>query len=208
MKSVILRLSFTCFLVACMGLSEGCGQGIISINNMNGGGTLTSTNFGLFFDTGGGANKTPINVTILGGPDANSLAPIVTLAGPNALVAVDFYGGRYMDPSGLSYTVPGVAPGQPATLQILAWRGSASTFDSADIRQDVFWPFGGTSWIYPTLFTFTNPTGGATPASLDGMPGMWRLLDVPEPSASALVEVGIAVLVLVRGARRKAETSP
>jgi hypothetical protein len=99
-----------------------------------------------------------------------------------------------MDPSGGIYTVPGVAPGQLATLQILAWRGNAATFGDANPAEDVFYPFGGTSFVPPTLFTFTNPTGETTASSLDGMPAMWRILDVPEPGVITIVALGALLL--------------
>ncbi len=169
------------------------GQGTVSVNNMNGTGTLGSTAFGLFWDVDSAPySATPINVTILGGPDANSLTPIVTLAGPNALVSAG--PGRYVDPSGGIYAIPGVASGQLATLQVLAWIGDAATFGAANPAEDVFYPFGGVSYVPPTLFTFTNPTGDSTPASLDGMPAMWRILDVPEPGTLGLFALGALLL--------------
>jgi hypothetical protein len=103
--------------------------------------------------------------------------------------------------SGSIYTIPGVASGQPATLQVSAWRGKAASFDASDPREDWFWPVGVTKFI------FTNPTGGTEPASLDGMPAMWKILDVPEPPAMALIAVGIAMAALSCGLRRKAQTS-
>jgi hypothetical protein len=201
MKNAILQISMIGLLAARMLPNDVRGQGTISVNNANGGGTLTSTSFGLFFDVPGDPySATPINVTVLGGPDANSLAPIVTLSGPNALVMSA--PGRYSDPSGGIYTVAGVAAGQPAVLQVLAWRGSAPTFAAADIRQDVFWPWAGNLYLYPTLFTFVSPTGGAAPASLDGMPAMWRILDVPEPSSGALLLAGGLLVWLLRRRRK------
>ena len=202
MKDTILRLFAACLLAGCMVSPAARGQGTISINNVNGTGGLLSTDFGMFFDADATLySATHINVTILGGPDANSLTPIVSLYGPNALVPVAL--GRYADSSGGIYPIPGVAPGQPATLQVLAWIGSAATFDGADIRQDVVWPFGGTGYHYPPLFTFTNPTGGAVPASLDGMPAMLRILDVPEPTSGALLALGIAALLWQAERRRR-----
>jgi hypothetical protein len=39
------------------------------------------------------------------------------------------------------------------------------------------------------------------------MPAMWKILDVPEPPAMALIAVGIAMAALSCGLRRKAQTS-
>lgn len=185
-------------VLALTGLLHAYGQGTIAGNNINGAGTLFSTNFGRFFDLAGVPQSgTPINITILGGPDANSLSPIVTLQGANALVSVSL--GRYTDPSGSAYTVPGVPSGQPATLRILAWIGSATTFENSNpVAGEQFWPFNGTIFIPPQTFTFVNPTGGATPASLDGMPGMWRILDAPEPSSTILIGLGAGIVWLLR----------
>jgi len=108
MKKLIPQIFSTCLIVGLLVPPDMQGQGTIVANNLNGAGPYWATSFGLFFD----ANlvpytATPINVTILGGPDANSLTPIVTLSGPNALVLVAF--GRYTDPSAAIYTIPGVA---------------------------------------------------------------------------------------------------
>lgn len=196
MKNTILQIFAACFLAAFVASPNVRGQGTIAVNNMNGSGTPFSTSFGLFFDAAGAPyTLTPINVTILGGPDANSLTPLVTLSGPNALVPVG--PGRYADPTGGTYSIPGVAPGQPAILQVRAWRGNAATYSDAVYGVEVFYHYDGSSYVDPTKLTFTNPTGGVTPASLDGMPGMFNVL-LPEPSAMALMVVGLAVLMLFR----------
>lgn len=172
------------------------GQGTITADNLNGTGNSQATSFGRFFDVHNDPySATPINITILGGPDGNSLSSVVTLKGVNALIPVG--GGIYVDPSGASYAVPGVVSGQPATLQVLAWRGSASSFaESGDLEQ--FWPFDGSYYRNPTTFTFRNPTGGPSAASLDGMPAMLMVLETPEPSAATLASLGAMTLWLLR----------
>lgn len=208
MKNPIRHIAGLCWLAGLLASTDAQSQGTIAANNINGSGTLFSTSFGLFFEvTDAPYTATPINVTILGGPNSSSLVPIVTLSGPNALVLVG--PGRFSDPSGGIYTIPGVAQEQPATLQVLAWKGSAATFAGADPAQDVFYPFDGTNFVIGRPFTFLNPTGGTTPASLDGMPAMWRILDVPEPPAKALAAVGIGIVVLLSRVRRmKKDTVP
>src|SRR5262249_54182015 len=92
---------------------------------------------------------------------------------------------------------PGVASGQPATLRVLAWIGNAPDFASAVTYGEQFWPWNGHgAYAPPTLSTFVNPTGGASPASLDGMPAM--LLIIPEPSIAALAGLGVVMLFLWR----------
>jgi hypothetical protein len=192
MKNTMVQ--FAAFLLAGFAVTlDALGQGTISVNNINGSGNVTSTTFGLFWDVNAVPySATPINVTILGGPDTSSLMPIVTLSGANALQMVA--PGRYSDPSGGIYAITGVVPGQLATLQVLAWMGNAPTFAQANPAEEVFYPFGGTSFVPPTLFTFRNPTGGITPSSLDAMPAMLRILDVPEPGVFAMLVLGALLL--------------
>jgi hypothetical protein len=86
--------------------------------------------------------------------------------------------------------------GIPAPFKVLAWVGSAPTFDDAPITSQ-FWPWNGTAYVNPTTFTFLNPTGYNTipqwPASLDGMPAM--VLMIPEPSFAALAGLGSLALL-------------
>ena len=194
--------SSSAIVLACvLGASvEVRAQGLIAANNSNGAGNDHSTNHGLFFDDDSTLYvATPINVTILGGPDANSLTPIVTLSGPNALVQIG--PGRYADPSGRSYVVPGVAPGEPATLQVLAWKGPSLTFAGSDYHFDWFFPWAGDRYADPTAFTFINQTGVAQGVSLDGMPAMVRVTGLPEPNAAWLMLLGLPWLFFHR--RRK-----
>jgi len=207
MQNVSQQLLAILFFTALIVSTDAVGQGTITANNINGIGTPTSTDFGLFFDFNPVLYEaTPINVTILGGPDPNSLSHIVTLSGLDALVLVS--PGRYTDPSGGIYTIPGVAQGQLATLQVLAWVGSAATFGEANPAVDVFSPFGGTSYVPPTRFTFSNPTGGFTPSSLDGMPAMWRILDAPEPTVLGLLILGGVLLGWRLGRKPKLTRKP
>src|SRR5262245_25365335 len=111
------------FFVALLSVVCARGQGTIAADNLNGTGGPQATSLGRFFDVHSDPYLgSSLNITILGGPNANSLAPVVTLKGPNALVPAG--AGIFIDPNGGSYTVPGVGPGQLATLQVLAWRGN------------------------------------------------------------------------------------
>jgi hypothetical protein len=124
------------------------------------------------------------------------------LTGANAL----FYSGVpgvFLDPTFSTYNVPGVAPGQPAVLQVIAWRGSAPTYEAA-AAIDRFCAWNGTTYVPANAFTFINPTGGGgtppgPPKSLDGMPAMAIYLEcVPEPSTAALAVLGMVTLLILR----------
>jgi hypothetical protein len=169
---------------------------MLTIDNINGTGTPSSTSFGLFFGAFRLYTGPNINVEVFGGPDANSLAPIVTLSGANAL----FYSGVpgiFLDPTFSTYNVPGVASGAPAVLQIRPWVGNAPSYTNASLANQFWGPGTGPA----NTFTFINPTGGGgtppgPPKSLDGMPGMH--LFIPEPSTTALTILGAVAMVIFR----------
>jgi hypothetical protein len=179
-------------------------QGVqITIDNLNGAGGRTATANGLFFNPDGTAvTSGTINVTVLGGPDAGSLAAVANLTGLNAL----FYSGVpgvFLDPQFGTYNVPGVANGATATLRVLAWRGAANAYSTAAVT-DQFYPWNGSAEVSGSSFSFTQGTGGGgtppgPPKSLDGMPAM--VLQVPEPSTMALAGLGAAAMLIFR--RRK-----
>lgn len=196
MKKLVLTLT----AVAGLSLSA-LAQGTIQVDNANGAGGPTATALGLFFNDNGTAyTAATLNVTVLGGPNASSLTPIATFVGPAALVS--FGGGVYADPTGGAYVVPGVGSQQPATLQVLAWRGSAATYAAA-ASSDRFLAWNGSAQVPSDTFTFVNGTGGPTPAppklpqSLDGMPAM-ILAPIPEPSTMALAGLGAVAMLLFR----------
>jgi hypothetical protein len=175
----------------------------ITIDNLNGTGGRTATNNGLFvLNTGAPYTGANINVQLLGGPVGGSLSAIATLSGANALI-YSGVPGVYLDQTFATYNVPGVTAGSPASLQILAWTGSANSYANAAINNK-FYPWSGSAEVAGNTFTFTQATGGGgappgPPKSLDGMPAM--VLQVPEPSAMALAGLGAAALMIFR--RRK-----
>ena len=116
---------------------------------------------------------------------------------------IDFAEEAYLDPTGNSYPVPGVPLGGTATLNVQAWRGSATSYASAG-EYDRFWAWNGFALAPASSFTFLNPTGGngvppALAKSLDGMPAMELI--IPEPSTFALAGLGAVALLICR--RRK-----
>ena len=178
-------------------------QGTISVDNLNGSGTSSSTSNGLFYGSSGAVyNGASINAVLLGGASAASLTPVASFTGAGALFG--FGGGVFADPMGLTYAVNGVALGGTATLQLQAWIGTANSYGQAGAPNQ-FRAWNGSAYVAADTFTFTNPTGGAgvppgLPKSLDGMPAM-RLVTIPEPSTMALAGLGIASLLIFR--RRK-----
>jgi hypothetical protein len=196
MKKLVLAV------VAVVALSVNVfAQGVqLTIDNLNGTGGRTATANGLFLNAAGAAlTGGTINVTVLGGLDAGSLQPVASLTGANAL----FYSGVpgiFLDPTFGTYNVPGVANGANATLRILAWTGSAASYNAAAFT-DQFYPWSGSAEVNGNTFTFTQATGGGgvppgPPKSLDGMPAM--VLQVPEPSTMALAGLGAVAMLLFR----------
>lgn len=190
-------------LIAVAGISAGAlAQGTITADNLNGTGGPTATSFGLFFNNDGSVyTGSSINMTLLGGADAGSLAELITLTGANG--PISFGGGVYVDPTAGTYTINSVAPQADAVLQVLAWVGSAATYGAA-AQADQFWAYNGSTYVSADTFTFTNPTGGTgappkIPQSLDGMPAM--MMVVPEPATIALAGLGLASLLAFRRRR-------
>jgi len=174
-------------------------QGTIALDNLNGAGGATATSSGLFFDAAGNAYAGNVNITVLGGASAGSLTPIATLTGADALLGIG--GGIALDPAGATYVVNGVALGGTATLQVLAWIGTGTSYANAGAG-NTFLPWNGSAYVDGSLFTFTSPTGGGgdppgPPKSLDGMPAM-KLGIIPEPSSLALLGLGVLGLLFRR----------
>ena len=134
-----------------------------------------------------------LNFELWGGPVGQPLQPIHTwLLSDGSAQGIAAGGGHFADPSAGVYTIPGVAAGAWAALEVDAWLGD---YDSLVAAAQAGAPFGRTPG------TFTNPTGGdgAPASSLVEMPAL-VVYYVPEPSTLTLA-AATATLLLWR--RRK-----
>lgn len=93
--------------------------------------------------------------------------------------------------------VPGVAEGDPASLQVRAWDGAYATYEAA---------IAGATGLVGKTAVFSNPTGGpttsppSTPAFLSGWTEQLVVSPaiIPEPSTFALAGLGLAGLLIFR----------
>lgn len=193
MKRLVLTLTAT--LVSIGAFAQGT---MLTIDNLNGTGNNHATSLGLFFNADGTPYSSgTLNVTLLGGAAAASLAPVATVSMMNLTPGV------WIDSTFGTYDVAGVAPGAVATLQVRAWRGAANGYNQA-AGTDQFWAWDGAKFVSADTHTFTQATGGGgvpvgLPKSLDGMPAMQlQTAIVPEPTTLAFAGLGVAALLLYR----------
>lgn len=129
----------------------------------------------------GGAKLEGGFAQLLAGASASSLAPV---GEPQAFRTGA--GAGYWLPAAL--TIPGVAAGSAATIQVRAWKGAAgSTYDGAAAK--------GESAVFTIAAT---GGGGAPPAPPAAMAGFTSFTLVPEPSMIALGALAAAALLLRR----------
>ena len=120
-------------------------------------------------------------------PDSLLLTPATTFRDPSANPIAAKYIVN-VDP----VVVPGIPPGNPATVVMRAWLTSLGSFDQAKAS---FENFG--SGESPPL-TIPSLGGGLLPDSnLSGLQG-FRIVDSPEPSTIALGILGGSLLLLWR----------
>lgn len=168
-------------------------QGLIAIdNNVNTSNNQAATSGGLFWK-GASLLAEDANLTLLGGADAGSLAPLKTflLSNGSATGSSAFGAGTWTDLSGGTYAVAGVAAGAAATLQVQIWLGNYNTYAAAVAAG----AYAGQS----TTFTQTLGGGNLVPPDLTGMPAVTlSQVPVPEPSTIALAGLGAAALLIFR----------
>jgi hypothetical protein len=172
--------------------------------------TLALASFGAFaqgtvnFDNSplstGGAVDAKIYLGAVGGTllaDTGNFAQIYYLNGGSEYVAVGpistFYptgsgGEEYVNPSGVSVALPGVALGGSATVQVRAWTGAA-TWELAQVR-------GESS---PVNIAATGGAGAppGLPANLVGLQS-FAITPVPEPTTIAFGILGAGSLLFLR----------
>jgi len=168
--------------VALMGLSAATYGQSVFFDNISGGGLVM----------GAQASDT-INGAIMGGPVGSNLVPVIALTGGSLL---NLGGGLVYDPSGLSYTIPGVAANSDASLHLQFWVGTDLTYAAA----------AAAGKLVADSPIFTGPTGGGgipasiPPSALRNMPNLTLAPTgvIPEPSTLALAGLGAAALLMYR----------
>jgi hypothetical protein len=169
-------------------------QGTIAFDNQfNTNLTAGAASQGAVFDPVGNLNTGNFNLELWGGPSAGNLTLIARLlqsdgsiASGNAIGAP----GQWIDVTGQSYVVPGVAVLGTGFFQVDGWIGSFNSFAAAI--------FGGAPLTGQSAI-FQNATGGGavTAPDLTGMPS-FSISFIPEPTTLALCGLGAASLLLFR----------
>jgi len=169
-------------------------QGTIAFDNQNNVNiSLGATNSGGVIDKATGLPETAdFNLQLFGGASAGSMTLIATLLQSDGSAASGTSigaPGQWIDTTGQSYVVPGVAATSTGFFQVDAWIGSQSSYASAFAANA---PTGQSA-------VFQNGTGGGNvlPPDLTGMPS-FTLGTVPEPTTLALAGLGAASLLLFR----------
>ncbi len=134
-----------------------------------------------FFEPDGVSPPAPgsINVQLHAGPASTSLDPVG--------VAIPIGQAGYYD--GGVVAIPTVAPGEYAWVQVFAWDAQATGFDDAMNR-------GLRYGISDTIIVTTGGAGDppSVAAPLVGLTSTVLQVQVPEPSAAALLLLGGALL--------------
>ena len=125
------------------------------------------------------------------GATASSLAPIT----PTATFATGASAGYFF---GGSRTIPGVATGSPAFIQVRVWSANFADWATAFGAYNSGNPSAQIGGDLVPAWASPNLGGGATPpANMIGMQA-FQLRQVPEPSTIALAALGAAALLFRR----------
>ncbi len=197
MKTLITYFST---LVAAAVAWNASGQGIIFGNMGNTNGDPAATSGGLVWTNSGGSIGLwdgfydNLGMQILGGSSSSSLSPIaLILPDPAHNQYTGWNYGQFL-PQQLQadYTVPGVAPGATAWIELQLWwyeqAPSAISFAQAQAA-------GATTW----QAIFQNPTGGPSRPDpmLTGMPALVS----PEPTTLSLGALGLGLMLAIHRRR-------
>jgi len=178
--------------IACSVLAQG---NVALDNSANTDTSPTATSNGLFFLNNGTTTALTVgdfNAAFYGGTDANSLQLIHSFSGTEAQFSGFSGPGKWGDPNGAAWAIPGSTGAGTAFMRIEAWTGNFSTYAAAVAGN----AFVGQSTV------FQNPMKALpdAPPTLTAMPAI-VLSSVPEPSTFALAGLGAAALLIFR--RRK-----
>lgn len=171
-------------------LTAGAALGALAQGQVNFDNSASSS--GLIYVTSGGTTapeqSTTLYGTLTGGAAASGLVVLAQAGGSatSADVLQDNIGpGVYLDDTGNSYIVPGVASGGTAFFQTQYWEGNYSSYSAAQTA--------GAAVGQSSVFSQTIGGGTATPPSLTGMPAVTlSTTSIPEPGTFALAGLGAA----------------
>lgn len=204
MKKILISAIATAAMVTSV---FGQGQMLTLDNIANTSSSSTATSGGLVWTNNTGSGQSglvnqDLNIILLGGTSAGSLAPLTPVAqlllgGSGSGVGDLILPGIFLDPGALTYDVVGAAPGSIVVLEVQAWLGSTYT-DYASALADP------NAYVTRTLIPFNNTTGNqggsppVTASDLTGMPALILSNLVPEPGTLALAGLGLATLLVFR----------
>jgi len=184
----------------------GFAQGTITFDgSVNTDPSSTATSNGQVFINGVLDSSTDINAELLySSTQGGTYSPVVTLllssstAPANAAVGqvitaasdITFQGnGQFLDASGQSYIIPGVASGATGWFEVLGWLGGDSYANATGAK-------GATAPFSEVLSSASSPTQ----ANISNMPALNLVTTtvVPEPSTLAMAGVGLASMLIFR----------
>jgi len=162
MKATLTKWALTITLVAVVsGLR---GQGLIKFDNL-------ATNSGVvtYYST---LLSQHVNMQLFGGPTFSTAKNIHTWRlsdnSANGIIAAP---GRFADPSGGVFAVPGVEPGELAYIEIVAWAGNFNSYSDAMTAGA---PIGAIQYLM-------LPDAAGAPPNLTNMPA-WGLAALETPA--------------------------
>jgi hypothetical protein len=193
-----MKKSILTGLLAVAGMTASVyGQGVINLDNIfNTSTSLGATSNGSFFQ-GGTLIGQDFNIQFLGSSTTSGFVNLATfllsLPTTDALTAIggNYGPGQFLDPSGNSYAVNGVANGGSGYIEILAWTGNFNSWAAAEAANVT----GVFATAAPVTFQQGGFGGGSfQPGDLTAMPAInlvqVPVAPVPEPSSLALAGLG------------------
>jgi hypothetical protein len=132
-----------------------------------------------------------LNFALLAGPPGGPLTlEHAWLLSDRSAKGINIGPGLFADPSDGVFVVPGVVPGAPANVRVLAWAGNYSSLQAAQLA--------GADEGLGLVFTMFTGSAAAPPASLVDMPQL-DIVGIPEPRTWCLMAIGGIALAFLRG---------